>query len=97
MSAAKAAKRVLDLEEEDHDVNHTPPNKRKQTLQKYKESYHDLWPCLTASKRGECMVHCTVCKSDFSTITLLLINVFFYVFLLLLLKDGIKMLVSVLK
>jgi hypothetical protein len=33
MSAAKAAKRVLDLEEEDHDVNRTPPKKRKQTLQ----------------------------------------------------------------
>jgi type VI protein secretion system component VasK len=69
MSAAKAAKWVPDLEEEDHDVNRTPPKKRKQTLQKYKDSYHNLWPCLTASKRGECMVHCTVCKSDFSTIT----------------------------
>jgi hypothetical protein len=32
MSAAKAAKRVLDLEEEDHNVNRTPPKKRKQTL-----------------------------------------------------------------
>jgi hypothetical protein len=31
MSAAKAAKQVLDLEEEDHDVNCTPPKKRKQT------------------------------------------------------------------
>jgi len=49
MSAAKAAKRVLDLGVEDHDVNRTPPKKRKQTLQKYKDSYHDLWPCLTAS------------------------------------------------
>jgi hypothetical protein len=45
MSAAKAAKRVLDLEVEDHDVNRTPRKKRKQTLQKYKDSYHDLWPC----------------------------------------------------
>jgi hypothetical protein len=38
MSAAKAAKRVLDLEEEDHDVNRTLPKKRKQTLQKYNVS-----------------------------------------------------------
>ena len=37
MSAAKAAKRVLDLEVEDHDVNRTPRKKRKQTLQKYKD------------------------------------------------------------
>jgi hypothetical protein len=57
----------LDLEEEDHDVNRTPPKKRKQTLQKYKDSYHDLWLCWMASKRGECMVHCTMFKSDFST------------------------------
>jgi hypothetical protein len=33
MSAAKAAKQVLDLEEVDHDVNRTTPKKRKQTLQ----------------------------------------------------------------
>jgi len=37
MSAAKAAKRVLGMEEEDHDVDRTPPKKRKQTLQKYKD------------------------------------------------------------
>jgi type VI protein secretion system component VasK len=49
MSAAKAAKRILDVEKKDHDVNRTPPKKRKQTLQKYKDSYHDLWPCFRQS------------------------------------------------
>jgi hypothetical protein len=76
MSGAKAAKRVVDLEEEDHDVNRPPPKKIKQTLQKYKDSYHDLWPCLKASKRGECMVHCTVVSEindrEFVKLTLIL-------------------------
>lgn len=50
------------------DDEHSPKKqKRRQTSdQKYKESYSKLWPCLTSSKRGVCMVRCNVCSCDFS-------------------------------
>ena len=42
-------------------------NKRKsQQKYKVKDSYHNQWPCLHLSKKGVCMVHCSVCKTDFS-------------------------------
>ena len=41
-------------------------SKKKKYVQKNKESYGVLWPCLGLSKKGEHMVHCSVCNSDFS-------------------------------
>ncbi|KAJ8307462.1 hypothetical protein KUTeg_015546 [Tegillarca granosa] len=65
MSASAATKRTAPAEQDSDDDEQTP-KKRRQTNQKYKESYSNMWPCLTSSKRGECMVRCTVCSCDFS-------------------------------
>jgi hypothetical protein len=41
-------------------------NKRKsQQKYKVKDSYHNQWPCLHLSKKGVCLVHCSVCKTNF--------------------------------
>ena len=49
-----------------HDKTDTEVPKKKKYLQSYKESYSVLWPCLQQSKRGEHMVFCSVCNTDFS-------------------------------
>lgn len=34
--------------------------------QKYKESYHEEWPCISKSRKGELHAFCTTCSRDFS-------------------------------
>ena len=44
----------------------TPPRKKTKSPQKYKNSYYNQWLCLHSSQKVEYMVHCSVCKTDFS-------------------------------
>ena len=41
------------------------PKKKRRVVQKYRQSYHEKFPCLIPSDKGNTYVHCTICKADF--------------------------------
>ena len=40
--------------------------RKKKFLQRCRDLYHEIWPTLTRSQRGEYYVCCTTCSTDFS-------------------------------
>ena len=40
--------------------------KNKKYSSKYLESFHQEWPCIRKSTKGECHAFCTLCSADFS-------------------------------
>ena len=52
---------------EDEAVDHDAmPTKIKKILQRYRDLYHEIWPTLRRSQRGEYYVRCTTGSTDFS-------------------------------
>lgn len=52
---------------ESEDSDHSPKKRKNPpNVQRYKDLYRELWPCLQPSKKGASFVHCSVCNVDFS-------------------------------
>ena len=61
-----ASPACCDLDNDGDNEHLTSPRKKRKSQQKYKDSYHNQWLCLHSSQKGECIVLCSVCKTDFS-------------------------------
>lgn len=57
---------VVVTDREDESGPPVPKKAKKENNQTFLPRYHEVYPCLIASRKGPNFAHCTLCKSDFS-------------------------------